>query len=163
VRRLSLSSRHTMQSAAGAICSRPQTRCVLIVRRCSKCRRGERDLLRQAAETYIAGVGRCPKGGLEAIKQGLAREDSSDIAANRWRCESSASVPKYSRHAHSSRRSGITPRVSMQRLVQGMGQGITADETQLDTMAIEWVGVGPTEEATYLHLLERSRSADSVG
>jgi hypothetical protein len=36
-----------------------------------------------------------------------------------------------------------------------MGQGIAVDETQLDTMAIEWVGVGPTEEAVYERLLNR--------
>jgi hypothetical protein len=36
-----------------------------------------------------------------------------------------------------------------------MGQGITADEAQLDTMAIEWIGVGPIDETTYLALLRR--------
>jgi hypothetical protein len=36
-----------------------------------------------------------------------------------------------------------------------MGQGITADATQLDTLTIEWVRVGPIEEGTYLQLLER--------
>jgi len=45
----------------------------------------------------------------------------------------------------------------VQRLVRGMGQGATADEAQLDTLAIEWVGVGPTEEGTYRQLLERFR------
>jgi hypothetical protein len=43
----------------------------------------------------------------------------------------------------------------VQRLIQNMGQGISADETQLDTMALEWIGVGPAEEATYAPLLER--------
>jgi Domain of Unknown Function (DUF349) len=117
---------------------------------------GERDLLRQAAETYIAGVGRWPKGGLEVIKQGLAREDSSDIAANEValrklciRAEILTDRPTPPEDQ------ALRRDYQMQRLVQGMGQGVTADETQLDTMAIEWVGVGPTEEATYLHLLER--------
>jgi hypothetical protein len=36
-----------------------------------------------------------------------------------------------------------------------MGQGVAADERQLDALAIEWMGIGPTEEATYLPLLER--------
>ena len=43
----------------------------------------------------------------------------------------------------------------VQRLIKSMGQGISADEAQLDTMTIEWIGVGPTEEVTYMRLLER--------
>ena len=45
----------------------------------------------------------------------------------------------------------------LQRLVQSMGQGVRADDTQLDTMAIEWVSVGPVDEATYAPLLQRFR------
>jgi len=45
----------------------------------------------------------------------------------------------------------------VQRLIQSMGQGIAADEPQLATMAIEWIGVGPTEEAAYEPLLSRFR------
>jgi hypothetical protein len=45
----------------------------------------------------------------------------------------------------------------VERLVQSMGQGITADESQLDALALEWLRVGPTEEGTYLPLLERFR------
>jgi hypothetical protein len=45
----------------------------------------------------------------------------------------------------------------VQRLMQSMGQGVRLDEAQLDAMAIEWVGVGPVDEATYLPLLERFR------
>ena len=43
----------------------------------------------------------------------------------------------------------------VQRLIKSMGQGNGGDETALDAMALEWIGVGPTEEATYLSLLER--------
>jgi hypothetical protein len=43
----------------------------------------------------------------------------------------------------------------VQRLIKNMGQGSSADEATLDAMAMEWVSVGPTEEATYLALLER--------
>jgi hypothetical protein len=43
----------------------------------------------------------------------------------------------------------------VKRLIQTMGQGIAADEAQLDTMAIEWVGVGPTDEGAYEQLLTR--------
>jgi hypothetical protein len=43
----------------------------------------------------------------------------------------------------------------VQRLVQSMGQGITADATQMDTLTLEWVRSGPIEEPVYLQLLER--------
>jgi len=43
----------------------------------------------------------------------------------------------------------------VQRLIQGMGQGITADSTQLDTLALQWLRAGPIEEDTYLRLLDR--------
>jgi hypothetical protein len=116
----------------------------------------ERDVLRQAAENYIAAVGGLPKGGLEAIKSELAREDGSDLAANEAalrtlciRAEILSDIPTPPEDQ------GLRREYQVQRLIQNMGQGITADEAQLDTIVIEWIGVGPTEEATYTPLLER--------
>jgi hypothetical protein len=43
----------------------------------------------------------------------------------------------------------------VKRLMESMGQGIKDDDGQVDTMTLEWAGVGPVEEATYLQLLER--------
>ena len=43
----------------------------------------------------------------------------------------------------------------VQRLMQAMGQGITADATQMDTLTLEWVQAGPIEEGRYTQLLER--------
>jgi hypothetical protein len=43
----------------------------------------------------------------------------------------------------------------VQRLIKTMGQGSNGDEPELDAMALEWIGVGPTGEATYQALLER--------
>jgi hypothetical protein len=117
-----------------------------------------RDALRQAAESHVASVDRWPKGGLEAIKQGLAREDSSDVAANETalkmlciRAEILTDRPTPPEDQP------LRREYQVQRLIQTMGQGIAADEAQLDTMAIEWVGVGPTEEAAYERLLNRFR------
>jgi hypothetical protein len=42
----------------------------------------------------------------------------------------------------------------VKRLMESMGQGIK-EEGQIDTLTIDWLGVGPTEEPTYLQLLER--------
>ncbi|HUS27225.1 MAG TPA: hypothetical protein VMZ53_01915, partial [Kofleriaceae bacterium] len=43
----------------------------------------------------------------------------------------------------------------LQRLMKTMGQGGTAEAEHLDTLALEWLGVGPTEEATYMPLIDR--------
>lgn len=116
----------------------------------------QRDVLRRAAENYIAAVGQLPKGGLEAIKSELAREDGSDFAANEAalrmlciRAEILSDIPTPPEDQ------ALRRDYQVQRLIQNMGQGITAEAAQLDTMVIEWIGVGPTEEATYMRLLER--------
>jgi len=45
----------------------------------------------------------------------------------------------------------------LKRLVQNMGQGVKTDAVQLDAMEIEWIGVGPVDEAVYQPLLQRFR------
>jgi Domain of Unknown Function (DUF349) len=116
----------------------------------------DRELLLRAAQDYLASVGQWPKGGLEAIRYELAKEGDSDIAANELalrklciRAEILTDRPTAPEDQP------LRREYQVQRLVQSMGQGITADETQLDTMAIEWLGVGPTDEATYMQLLQR--------
>ena len=116
----------------------------------------ERDALRQAAETHIAGVTQWPKGSLETLKKELAGEGNGDVTANEKalrllciRAEIITDTPTPSED-QSMRRE-----YQVQRLINGMGQGNGADENALDAMALEWIGVGPTEEATYRSLLER--------
>jgi hypothetical protein len=118
----------------------------------------ERDALRQAAEDHVAGIAQWPKGGLAVIRSELAREDANDLAANEAalkqlciRAEVLADRPTPPEDQP------LRREYQLQRLVRGMGQRATADEAQLDTLAIEWVGVGPTEEGTYRQLLERFR------
>lgn len=119
----------------------------------------ERDALRQAAENYIASVEHWPKGGHDAIKQALAREGCGETAANEValkmlciRAEILTDKPTPPEDQP------LRREYQVQRLIQNMGQGIAADEAQLDTLAIEWLGVGPTDEATYARLLNRFRT-----
>jgi hypothetical protein len=118
----------------------------------------EQDALRLAAQTHIASVAQWPKGGLEAIKQELAREASGDVAANEAalkmlciRAEILTDRPTPPEDQP------LRREYQVQRLIRSMGQGISADEAQLDAMAIEWLGVGPTDEVTYEALLKRFR------
>jgi len=116
----------------------------------------EQGALKQAAEEYIAGVSRWPKGGQETIRKSLAKTDLNDFTSNEValrtlciRAEILTDVPTPEEDQ------GLRREYQVKRLMQGMGQGLGADDTQLDSMTLEWVGVGPTEETTYLALLER--------
>jgi len=118
----------------------------------------ERDALRQAAEDHVAGIAQWPNGGLAVIRGELTREDANDLAANeaalRQLCIRAEVLGERPTPPEDQ---PLRREYQVQRLVRGMGQGATADEAQLDTLAIEWVGVGPTEEGTYRQLLERFR------
>lgn len=114
--------------------------------------------LKAAAEAHIASVQRWPKRGLDALKQALAREHAADLAAHEAalkllciRAEMLTDTPTPPEDQ------ALRREYQLQRLVQSMGQGVRADETHLDALAIEWVGVGPVEEAVYQPLLQRFR------
>ena len=122
------------------------------------------DTLKAAAETCIASVQHWPKGGLDTLKKGLAGERSADLAANEValrllciRAEILTDMPTPPEDQ------ALRREYQLQRLAQSMGQGLRVDETQLDTMAIEWVSVGPVEDLAYEPLLQRFRSCRDRG
>lgn len=124
----------------------------------------QRDALKQAAEDYLASAAKWPKRGLEALRNALAKQGDSDLAANELalrklciRAEILADTPTPAADQT------LRREYQVQRLVESMGQGVKAEEGQLDTLAIEWVGVGPTEEATYLQFLERFKECRKQG
>ncbi|MGQ0620624.1 MAG: DUF349 domain-containing protein [Panacagrimonas sp.] len=122
------------------------------------------DTLKEAAETYIASVPRWPRSGLDTLKQGLAGGRSADLAANETalkmlciRAELLTDMPTPPEDQ------ALRREYQLQRLVQSMGQGVRVDETRLDTLVIEWVGVGPVEEMAYQPLLQRFRRCREQG
>jgi len=122
------------------------------------------DILKYTADTRIGSVQRWPKGGLDAVKKGLTPERSADLAANEValkllciRAEILTDVPTPPEDQ------ALRRQYQLQRLAQSMGQGIRVDETHLDTMAIEWVSVGPVEDLAYEPLLERFRHCRARG
>ncbi len=122
------------------------------------------DRLKEAVETYMASVQRWPRGGRDALKQALAAECSADFMANQAalkmlciRAEILTDLPTPPEDQ------ALRREVQLQRLVQGMGQRLKADATPLDTMAMEWVGVGPVEEPAYEPLLQRFRRCRERG
>jgi hypothetical protein len=122
------------------------------------------DTLKQAAETYIASIQKWPKGGLDALKQALADARSTDLVANESamkllciRAEILSDTPTPTEDQQ------LRREYQLQRLVQGLGQRLQADGTQLDAMAIEWLRVGPVEDAAYAPLLQRFRRCREQG
>jgi hypothetical protein len=116
----------------------------------------ERDTLQQQAEDYVASVHQWPEGGLQAIRNELASEGAGDLAANEEalrllciRAEILSDIPSPPEDQQ------LRRQYQVQRLMRSMGQGIKAEETQLYTIAMEWIRVGPTDEGTYVQLLER--------
>lgn len=126
------------------------------------------DALKAAAETCMAAVPHWPKRGLETLKLGLkqelARERSADLAAHeaalRTLCIRAEILTDQPTPPEDQ---ALRRDYQLQRLVQSMGQGVRADEAHLDTLAIEWAGVGPVEEAAYQPLLQRFRRCRERG
>lgn len=122
------------------------------------------DILKNTAETCIGSVQRWPKGGLDAVKKGLAPERSADLAANevalKMLCIRAEILTETQTPPEDQ---PLRREYQLQRLAQSMGQGPRVDETQLDTMAIEWVSVGPVEDSAYEPLLQRFRHCRERG
>jgi hypothetical protein len=116
----------------------------------------ELDALKQTAEDHMVNIAQSPKGALDALKSALAQPGNSDLAANelalRTLCIRAEILTDTQTPTgdHALRRE-----YQLRRLMETMGQGGTAEKEELDTLAFEWFGVGPTEEATYMQLLER--------
>jgi hypothetical protein len=112
--------------------------------------------LRQAAEDSCAAVTQWPKGGHDAVKTALASPSMADLEANdkalRMLCiRAEILVDRPSPPEDQT----LRREYQVQRLMQSMGQGITVDAAQMDTLTLEWVKAGPIEEGRYARLLER--------
>ena len=120
---------------------------------------GEREALKVAAETFMAGVHRWPKGGLQALKQALARADSAsaadDAARERAlrllciRCEILSSTPTPPEDEE------VRRDYQMRLLMERMGQASTVDEQEWDAMLLEWIGIGAVAPEAHENLQRR--------
>jgi hypothetical protein len=119
----------------------------------------ERETLKQAAETFIASVQDWPKGGLQAVKETLARAGSvsdADVAAHekalRMLC---IRGEIYSEMSTPPEDEALRREYQVQRLMQGMGQGGHADDGDWDAMTLEWVRIGAVSPALHGSLQSR--------
>jgi hypothetical protein len=119
----------------------------------------EREILKQAAETFIASIQHWPKGGLQAVREKIAQADATsdaDTAAREKalrmlciRCEIHSETPSPPEDE------ALRREYQVQRLVQGMGQGSQAEDGDWDAMALEWIRIGAVSPAVYESLQSR--------
>jgi hypothetical protein len=119
----------------------------------------DRETLKQSAENFIAGVRQWPKEGLKAIKDSLAQAGSSadvDLGARekalrllcvRGEIQSEISTPAEDE--------ALRREHQVQRLMQGMGQGVSADHEEWNAMALEWIRIGAVAPDLHDRLRER--------
>ncbi len=119
----------------------------------------ERETLKQAAEAFIASVQHWPKGGLQAVKETLAKAGSvsdADSAVREKalrmlciRCEIYSEMPTPPEDE------ALRREYQVQRLMQGIGQGSHADDRDWDAMMLEWIRIGAVSPAVHESLQSR--------
>ena len=118
----------------------------------------DREALKQAAETYIAGVPRWPKGGAAALKGAWANADAAahldsgaQETALRMLCIRSEILTDIPTPPEDQ---ALRREYQVQRLEQRLRN--EADPDELDALLLEWVPVGPVAAAaTHASLLAR--------
>ncbi|MDP9008582.1 MAG: DUF349 domain-containing protein [Pseudomonadota bacterium] len=119
----------------------------------------EQETLKQAADSFIANAQQWPRGGLKAIKDTLARTGSDSpvdlevrekalrILCVRGEIQSETPTPAEDE--------ALRREHQVQRLTQGMGQGVSADDGEWDAMALDWVRIGGVAPDLYESLRDR--------
>jgi hypothetical protein len=124
--------------------------------RLATARNEDAQALKEQAENRLASLQHVPKGGMEALRNGLQRAGGTDPAANesalRMLCIRAEILTELPTPAEDQL---LRRQYQVNRLVQSMGQGIGADVGRLDELTLEWVGIGPTEDSVYARLLSR--------
>ena len=106
----------------------------------------ERTALKDTAEAFIAGVRRWPGGGLQALKQAMARAESAsgpdDTAREKAlrmlciRCEIASSTPTPQEDED------LRRDYQLSLLMTSLGQGHRMDDHDWNAMLAEWIAVG---------------------
>lgn len=126
------------------------------VYRLASSRNQESAALKEIAESAIAALQHVNKAAMDVLRKALLQSSSPDPAANEAalrllcvRAEILTGLPTPVEDQP------LRRQYQVQRLVQAMGQGLRAEAGQLDALAVEWIGVGPTDDAVYVPLLQR--------
>jgi len=119
----------------------------------------DQEVLKQVAETFIAGVQHWPKGGLQAVQEALANAGSASDAGVEAREKALRTLcircEILSETATPPEDEALRREYQVQRLVQGMGQGSHVEDGDWDAMALQWVRIGGVSPAVYENLQGR--------
>ena len=121
----------------------------------------DREPLRAAAESFIAGILSLPKGGAAALKEAWGKAEAAggiDMAAQerafRMLCVRSEILADRPTPPEDQ---AMRREHQVRRLVERMGQGSAAGADDRDALALEWVRTGPAAAAVHESLLARFR------
>ena len=119
----------------------------------------EQEMLKGAAETFIAGVQHWPKGGAQALLEAWKQAEAAaglDLGAHetalRMLCIRSEIITDRPTPEDDQ---ALRRDHQVKRLVQHMGGRDEARPDELDALALAWVRVGPVPTATHEALLAR--------
>ena len=119
----------------------------------------DREALKQAAETFIAGVQLWPKGGAQALKEAWEKAQAAadlDLVAHETALKMLCIRSEILRDKPTPPEDQALRReYQVQRLVQRMGQHNDPGPDELDALALEWVRVGPAPLAAQQSLHAR--------
>ena len=114
------------------------------------------EVLKQRAGERLAAAANAPKRGIEALKQSLVDQNHADVAANALalrtlciRAEILSDTPTPEADQP------LRREYQVKRLMQSMGQGLKAEKGEMDDLTVEWLKVGPVDEAAYAELVVR--------
>jgi Domain of Unknown Function (DUF349) len=122
----------------------------------------EREALKQAAGTFIAGISHWPKGGAEALTDAWGTAEAAEPLeaahekALRILCIRSEILEDLPTPAEDQE---LRREYQMIRLVERMGQGNDGADDSVETLALEWTRSGSASEDVYQSLLGRFRSS----
>lgn len=120
--------------------------------------------LKQEARQRLDAAAGSPKRGLQVVRNAFAQPVGNDLAANesvlRMLCIRAEILTETPTPAADQR---LRREYQVKRLSEGMGQGIETDPAELDTLTLEWLSTGPTEDAVYADLVERFKEARRRG
>jgi hypothetical protein len=122
----------------------------------------EREALKQAAATFIAGISLWPKGGAEALADAWGRADAADPLeaaherALKMICVGSEILEDLPTPAEDQQ---LRRDYQMQRLVERMGRGNDGADASVESLALEWTRGNCASEDAYRSLLARFRDA----
>lgn len=119
----------------------------------------ELEAKRESAEAGLAADPQWPKPARAVLQQALADEGAQDLRVNadalrrlciRAECVADRSTPDEDQ--------ALRRDYQLQRLAQNMGQGSRAEQATWSELAIEWLRVGPVDDAVYACLVPRFRA-----